>query len=126
MITEKLLNPSPFKDAGDIEIWLHDMQIWQCVTNLDEKQQGPVLYLLLPDKVRNSFKVVDLNKNDGPLLLINKLEKLYVKDNKTSIYLAYEKLDLFQRTLVWFIIQMSLNNYTMTFRSMIWIYHQLF
>lgn len=50
-----LLNLSPFKNVGDIETWLQDFQIWQCVTNLDEKQQGPVICLLLPDKVRNSL-----------------------------------------------------------------------
>ena len=64
-----------------------------------KKQQGPVTYLSLPDKIRNSCRdvtVSELNKDDGLNLLINKLEKLYVKDSKASAYLAYEKFESFQ------------------------------
>ena len=38
-----------------------------------------------------------MNKDDGLNLLINKLEKLYVKDSKASAYLAYEKFEFFRR-----------------------------
>ena len=70
------------------------------MTNLEKKQQGLVIYLSLPDKIRNSCRdvtVSKLNKDDGLNLLINKLEKLYVKDSKASAYLPYEKFESFQR-----------------------------
>ena len=38
-----------------------------------------------------------MNKDNGLNLLINKLEKLYVKDSKASAYLAYKKFEFFQR-----------------------------
>ena len=38
-----------------------------------------------------------MNKDDGLNWLINKLEKLYVKNSKASAYLAYEKFESFQR-----------------------------
>ena len=54
MATRKLLNSLVLTNADSIETWLDDLQIWKCVTDLEKKQQGPVIYLLLPDKVRNS------------------------------------------------------------------------
>ena len=85
-------------DSNDI--WLHDLQIWKCVTNLAKKQQEQVIYLSLPGKVRNSCRnisISDLNKDDGLDTLINNLERLYLKDRKASAYLAYEKFESFQR-----------------------------
>ena len=52
--TRKFLNPPVLTNVDSIDTWLHDLQIWKCVTELEKKQQGPVIYLLLPDKVRNS------------------------------------------------------------------------
>ena len=38
----------------EIEDWLWEIQIWQCVTDIEEKKQGPVVYLSSPDKIRKS------------------------------------------------------------------------
>ena len=87
-------------DVDNTDSWLHDLQLWKCVTDLDKKQQGPVIYLSLPDKISNSCRdvtVSELNKDDGLNLGTNKLEKLHIKDNKASAYLAYEKSESFQR-----------------------------
>ena len=100
MAAKKLMNPPVLGDNDNIDSWLLELQIWKCVTDLEKKQQGPVIDLSLPDKIRNScgdVTVSELNKDDGLNLLINKLEKLYVKDSKASAYLAYEKFESFQR-----------------------------
>ena len=99
MAAKKLLNPPVLSDVDNIDSWLHDLQIWKCVTDLEKKQQGPAIYFSLSDKIMNSCSdvtVPELNKDDGLNLLINKLEKLYVKDSKASAYLAYEKFASFQ------------------------------
>ena len=99
MAAKKLMNPPVLSDNDNIDSWLLELQIWKCVTDLEKKQQGPVIDLSLPDKIRNScgdVTVPELNKDDGLNLLINKLEKLYVKDSKASAYLAYEKFESFQ------------------------------
>ena len=100
MATTKLLNPPVLTDVDSIDTWLHGLHIWKWVTDLEKKQKGLVIYLLFPDKVRNSCRnisITDLNKDDGLDTLINYLDRLYLKDKKASAYLAYEKLDLFQR-----------------------------
>ena len=78
------------------------LRIWTLFTqcDLEKKQQRPVIYLSLSDKVGNSCRnisVTDLNKDDGLDVLINNLERLYVKDKKASAYLAYEQFESFQR-----------------------------
>ena len=50
--------------------------------------------------------MVDLNKDDGLDLLINKMKKLCTKDSKAAAYLAYEKFELFKRPA-----EMSIVNY---------------
>ena len=53
-------------EKEETDLWLHDLQVWQCVTDLEKKQQGPVIYLSLPDKVRRACRDIseaNLNKN---------------------------------------------------------------
>ena len=93
------MNPPVVKDVDNIDSCLHNLQIWKCVADLEKKQQGPV-NLSLPDKIRNSCRDVtlsELNKDDCLNLLIDILQKVYVKDNKASAYLAHEKFESFQR-----------------------------
>ena len=40
MAAKKLLNPPVLSDVDNIDSWLHDIQIWKCVTALEKKQQG--------------------------------------------------------------------------------------
>ena len=47
-------------EKEEIDLWLHDLQVWQCVTDLEEKQQGPVIYLSLPCR---DLSEANLNKN---------------------------------------------------------------
>ena len=99
-MAKKLLNPPVLSNVDEIDSWLHDLQIWECVTDIDKKQQGPVINLSLPDKVRSACRdtaVADLNKDDSLNILINKLETLYVKDKKASAYIAYERFETCQR-----------------------------
>ena len=94
--------------------------IWKCVTNLEKKQQQPVIYLSLLDKLRNSCRnisITDLNKDEGLDTLINKSERLFVKDKKASACLAYEKFESFQRPT-----EMNINDYINEFE---WLYYEI-
>ena len=39
MAERKLFNPPSLTGVDNIHSWLHDLQIWMCVTELDKKQQ---------------------------------------------------------------------------------------
>lgn len=77
---------------------------WECVTDIDKKQQGSVTYLLLLDEARSACRdiaVKDLNKYEDLSILINKIEIFYVE--KASAYIiAYERFEIetFQRTAI--------------------------
>ena len=58
----------PFSEDGDFEHWLHEIEMWQLVTDLAKAKQGPVLYLSLPPKVRQACATLtkeELNADDG-------------------------------------------------------------
>ena len=112
----KLLNPPVLINVDNIDSWLHDLEIWRCVTGLDKKQQGPIIYLSLPEKIKQScrdLKIPALNSDNGLDLLVDKLEKLYVKDSKTTTYLAYEKFESFQRP-----VNMTIQDYLNEFERL--------
>ena len=100
MEAKKLLNPPVLSDVDNIDSWFHDLQIWNLeMCNWFREKATRTFYLSLPQKIRNSCRdvtVSEFNKDDSLNLLINKVEKLYVKDSKASAYLAYEKFESFQ------------------------------
>ena len=69
-IKTKLWQKSPpvLSNADEIDCGLHDLQMCESVTDIDKKQQGPVIYLWLPDKVRSACRdiaVAYFNKADA-------------------------------------------------------------
>ena len=79
---------------------MHETEIWQCLTDLEVKKQGPAIYLSLDEKIRKTcsdIKVKDLNSEGGVDILINKLEALFAKDSNQAAYLAYDKFETFKR-----------------------------
>ena len=84
----------------EIEDWLREIEIWQCVADIEEKKQGPVVYLCLPDKIRkscNDISASDLNKDNGLNTLITKIKALYAKDINALAYMAYDQFENFKR-----------------------------
>ena len=104
----KFLSPPKLTD-NDFTNWLHEIEVWKCVTGLDKKKQGPMIYLSLEGKARrlcSSIKIDDLSSDDGVDKLIKKLKELYDKDAEQLAFDAYEKFESFQRP-----INMSITDY---------------
>ena len=75
MTGRKLLNPQELTEVDSIDSWIYELQIWKCITDLKKKKQVLVIYLSLPEKIRSTYRdvqVADLHKDDGLDLLINK------------------------------------------------------
>ena len=67
----------------DFEEWLHVTEIWQFLTELDKKNQGPLIYLSSDDKnkrICSDIQVKDFNSNVGIEILITKLKSVLAKD----------------------------------------------
>ena len=43
MASKKIYSPPILEQIEEIEEWLREIEIWQCVTDLEEKKQGPVV-----------------------------------------------------------------------------------
>ena len=77
-----------------------ETEIWQCLTGLDKKKQGPAICLSLNDKIRKTcsdIQVKDLNSDDGVEIFITKLKSLFAKDINHVTFLAYDKFESFKR-----------------------------
>ena len=64
MATRKLFAPPILSSLDEFEEWLHETEIWQCLTDLDKDKQSPAFYLSLDEKIRKTcsdIKVKDLN-----------------------------------------------------------------
>ena len=58
----------PFDEEGDFEHYIHELEMWQLVTDLSKAKQGPVLYLSLSPKVRQACATLtkeELNADYG-------------------------------------------------------------
>ena len=83
MASKKIYSPPVLDKIDKIEDWLCEIETWQCVTDIEEKKQGPVVYLSLPDKIQkncNNISVTDLNKDSGLNTLVTKIKTLNTKD----------------------------------------------
>ena len=54
MALKKLLTLPALSNIEEVDSWLYDLEIWQCVTDFDKKQRAPVIYISLSDNVRNA------------------------------------------------------------------------
>ena len=42
--TRRIYSPPSLSSGADFETWVKEVEIWQCVTDLEVKKQGPAIY----------------------------------------------------------------------------------
>ena len=85
----RFLAPPMLGDEVDFDSWVHEVEVWQCVTTLEKKKQGPALYLSLEGKARKGcfdLGVDVLNKDDGVDKLIEKIEIFVCQGQRSSSF----------------------------------------
>ena len=99
---------SPSFVGGYGQYWcMVKIELWKCITELDDKQQRTAIYFLLPCNVCQScidIKVSPLNSEDGFKILLDKIKSLYVKDIHSLAYMAYNNLKHFIDQLKWILL----------------------
>ena len=99
MASRKIYSPPVLDEIDEMEDWLWEIEIWQCVTDIKEKKHGPVVYLSLPDKIPkscNDISILDLNKDNGWNTVITKIKTLYAKYINALAYIAYDQYENFK------------------------------
>ena len=80
--------------------WKKEISIWQLFTSFEKKKQAPAIFLLFSGQTREAVLQLELDKlndDNGVKNLLEKLDKLYLKDDTHSAYEAYERFETFSR-----------------------------
>ena len=92
-------NPPRFSEE-DYEQWKNEIQVWKLVTDLEKKKQALAVTLTLTGKAKEAAlgNTADrLNQDDGMDILIDTLDKLFLRENKDLAYESYMNFDYFKR-----------------------------
>ena len=91
---QQLKTPQVLVDEDGYGEWLNDVKIWQLFTDLEKKKQGPALYLTLTGRACECVRELTpevIGGDDGVKKIIEKLDKLFMKDQSTRAYLAFKE-----------------------------------
>ena len=95
-----IYSPPLLEDVENTNIWLREIDLLQCVTELIIKQLGPVIYLSLPSKICQAcidISVQSLSSDNGLSILLEKIRGLYAKDKHSLAYMAYDTFKTLHR-----------------------------
>ena len=80
--------------------WRKKLKIWQTLTELKSKKEGPVVLMILQDKAKEAvleLRVDKISGANGVNVITDRLDKTFLKDQVKTTYLAYEKFEKFKR-----------------------------
>ncbi len=86
--------------SEDFEEWKRDIEIWKAITSVEKKKQGPILYRSLEGQAKKAcsgLKVEDICGDNGYQLIMDKLEKVFAKDNEQKAFEDCRKFEIFKR-----------------------------
>ncbi|CAB4011760.1 Hypothetical predicted protein [Paramuricea clavata] len=99
-MASKFTPPPVFDEKKSWIDYKKEIKIWQALTDLPAKKQGPSLYLSLSGKAREAALEIDieeLKKDTGVQTILERLDKLYLQDTNQSAYIAYQNFESFKR-----------------------------
>ena len=92
--------PPHFDEKKSYESWKNEVEVWRLVTDLEEKKQALAVALSLTGRARDSaleIAAADLNVDGGMLILLTKLDSVFLKEEKDRQYEAYTEFDRIKR-----------------------------
>lgn len=92
--------PPPFDEKTSYESWKNEIEIWRLVTDLDKKKQALAVTLSLSGRARESALEIaaeHLNVDTGMSVLLDKLDSVFLKEEKDRQYEAYTEFDRIDR-----------------------------
>lgn len=93
-------NPPTFDEGKPYESWKNEVDMWIRVTDLTKKKQALAVALGLTGRARETameIPVDDLNKDTGMTTLLEKLDGLFLVEEKDRTYDAYSNFDKLAR-----------------------------
>ena len=105
--------PPPMREESSYEEWKKEIVIWQLVTPLPAKKQGPAILLSLQGKARElclEMDTSDITTDKGVDAVMAKLDSLFLQDSEHLAFEAYERFEKYSRSP-----GMSLDDYLFEF-----------
>ena len=101
MASKKDLKTPPVLESEDsYSEWRHDLDIWELFTDLPAAKKGPAVYLSLSGRARDCVRDLskeDIGHVDGVKKILEKLDKLFLKDKDTRAFLAFTEFYDYRR-----------------------------
>ena len=92
--------PPLWPENLSFESWKQEVDIWLTVTDLKTPQQAGALVLSLTGEKREIAKEIgltELNSNNGPTILLDKLKEVYSKNSNDEAYEVYAEFEAVRR-----------------------------
>ena len=83
------------------EFWKNELEVWKLVTDLKPEKQALAVSLSLQGNARDTAMAIEaktLATAEGMDLLIQRLDSVFLKDDKDRSYEAYKSFDNYHRT----------------------------
>ena len=72
MTSKKIYSPLVLEHTEEIEDWLGELHIWECVTHLESKKHGPAIYLWTCSKKKVALR--DIAEKNHKFLFYLKMQ----------------------------------------------------
>ena len=99
-MSQSTIPPPPMREDAPYEDWKKEIQVWQLITNLPDKKQGPAVLLSLQGKARNlclEMDMTELTTDKGVEAILKKLDGMFLADIEQQAFDAYERFEQYAR-----------------------------
>ena len=96
--------------------WKKEIRIWEAFTSLPEEKRAPAIFMTLSGEAKEAvlnMNIEALTDKTGIKNLIEELDKMYLKDESSQAYEAYETFEKFVRPS-----GMSISDYVIKFEQL--------
>ena len=100
MASQSFKAPPALSKRHTYDMWLKEIKIWECFTDLPKRKQAPAIFLTLEGKAREAvlqLPVDSLNCDDGIANVVKQLDKLFLVDKAQSAYQTYDSFEKLRR-----------------------------
>ena len=95
----------PEFDQENIQMYIDELKMWQFVTEVDKKKQGPLVWMSLlkndPSNIKQSINdsigIEDLSKDDGMDKLIAAMKKAFREEGEIEAFTKWKEFDKVKR-----------------------------
>ena len=95
----------PEFDRENIQMYIDELMMWQFVSEVEKKKQGPLVWMSLPkndpsnikQSISDSIGIADLSKDDGMDKLITAMKKAFQEEGEIEAFTKWKQFDKIKR-----------------------------